>query len=112
MLRLWCTGSLVVLALAAPVADADVYGYRVNVLRGAVYKRDGDLAKEALSGIEADYAAEPTDEHTLDLAQARILMEQYDEALNLLLALEQRLPGNGEVTATLSLAYEHLGMDA
>lgn len=72
---------------------------------------DRKAAEVVVAGLEADYKSKPTLENSNDLAVAKLLMNDREEAITLLREVEQKYPGNAIVAANLGTALELSGID-
>jgi tetratricopeptide (TPR) repeat protein len=73
----------------------------------------GDAAEAAAiaARLESDYRKEGSLARGNDLAVAKLLLGQYEDAIELLQQIEQRFPGYAVVAANLGTAYELSGHD-
>ena len=96
--------------LATPVqACINTFGADINL--GRLNRRAVDL-EASVAKVEAMYAKEATLANGNDLAVGRILQGRYPEAIELLLGVEAKYPGNAKVAANLGTALELTGQDA
>lgn len=103
------------LALAAANAMACINSYSFE-LKALTLQGDTEGAQRVMARIEAEHEAEqrkdPNDpELTNDLAVVRIATGKYQEAVELLRALENASPGRAATAANLGTALELTGKD-
>lgn len=100
---------LAVSALLASPAGACINTHDATVAP-KLQSLDPAQVKDAVRKVESRHKASPTPEHTNDLAVARILAGQYDEAIELLREAETKAPGkSAKIAANLGTALELKG---
>lgn len=109
MRRGWLAALPLALAAAHAVGCINSYSFELKALS---LQGETTAAQSVMARIEAEQRQHPDDpELTNDLAVVRIATGKYDEAIELLRALENSSPGRSATAANLGTALELIGKD-